>query len=467
MPPPIVNRNLFTLLALELALSAEEVQRKAATDTAGADELADEFEQSPLAVLDLVLAEPIRDRADGTPLIAEGGSLSAKKIRSLLNRYSQSCDVPLAPVVLAATEPVVQYYRKKMLKHFDELSRQVREGAGPAARIIRAVFERALQIGDVGAVLGQAQQALLDAPGALSVLLPLLENSASRTPIREGIVSASVAMAVLSAFQRIDGSGGCDPGRMEMGLAALLQDLSLALDPQAERDSHPARSAEIAQRMGFEGAVVDLVAHHHVGELPPSAAAHDSSPSMRVLVAANTFVQKTIERKGHVFEAVKIMHYLAEAQLLDKSVVQRFAEMFLPRLKSLVLEQADGLRTQCLQPENRPILWPITGDKVPAVYLCQATACDHKSDQVSHLAQEVPFELGGKVVATVKKGTYFTCPFLTERLQQLYGLIQGKIVRDVHNPATAAPNPKGAAAQSASIQPSISVESHKETHRSQ
>jgi hypothetical protein len=333
--------------------------------------------------------------------------------------------------------------------------------------MMRALLERSQQMADVGAFLGRAQQTLLDDPGRLSILLALLGNSSSRTAIRLGIVSASVAMAVLSELQRSDASDECDQRLLEIGLAGLLHDLSLALDPHAQRDDHAARSAELAKDMGFEGTVVDLVAHHHVGDPPPSAAVEDTSRSVRVLVAANTFVQKTIERKGHVFEAVKIMNYLAEAQLLDKKVVQRFAQIFLPRLKSLVLEQADELRTQCLKPENRPILWPITGDKVPAVFLCQAIACDHQSDQVSHLAQDVPFQLGGKVIAIVNKGTYFTCPFLTAKLQQLYALIQGTIVRDAQNPATATPHSRSDVAQPATVRQSISVEAHKGTHRSQ
>lgn len=428
--PAIVHEDLLTFLAAELPHAEEELRGMLEEDPDSPERLAAALQRSSLAELPYTLATPVADRQEGAPLIAEGVRLSERMVRSLLSRQRQALDSPIGPVAFAPDEAVVAHYRRKVTRYLQDLVARVRGAETGSSGTLYKMIARSHDLARLEACFGEVVERLVASPQNLSALLPFVSRQDCHAVLARGVHTAFVAMAVLATHARSAAPAPEREAFVDLGMAALLQDLGLVLDPETPRQDHPQRSMEIAETLGAGPAVLALILGHHCmgARAEPSAAgpADAKGAGLRVLVATNVFVGKTCERNGQIFEAVKMMNHLAESDLLDRQVVRDLAVLFLPRVKSFVIEQANRLGKQCPAPGNTPILWPVTGGRVPVVFLCGTSGCPHQTAQVTRLAMDVPFELDGVTLATIAKGDYFTCPPLTSKLRQLHAVIEGE-----------------------------------------
>ena len=138
-------------------------------------------------------------------------------------------------------------------------------------------------------------------------------------------------------------------------------------------------------------AVVEMIRCHHTiqdadGE-PIMARGNVLSESARVLISVNVFLGEIRRRSvGQNFETMKNLTFLADSGLIDAKAIRILAKLYLPKLKAFVLEKACKLAGECLIPGSTPILWPISGDKMPAVFLCHSDDCEHRTDQLIGIA---------------------------------------------------------------------------------
>jgi hypothetical protein len=184
----------------------------------------------------------------------------------------------------------------------------------------------------------------------------------------------------------------------------------------------------------MEEGVVDLIRRHHdvIDTSSGGPTLTNSSavpPQARVLVTSNVFQSMLKQETGSPFEIMKKLNYLASKKYVDAHVVSIIAKLYLPKLKAYILEKANTISSYCKFEASTPILWPLAGDKVPAVYLCRDDSCEHKTEQWHSIAKEIEFSIGQTMVDTIQKGTYFTCPLLTTELKNMYAAVRQRIKR--------------------------------------
>jgi hypothetical protein len=428
----IVHKDLFGLLAFELGKPRDALRTQLAGDPTQVFAVADQLERAGFAELGLTLAEPVLDGLNGAPLLAANVTLSPKYLKSLLARQLQSEGVCFGPICLVPSEATLCHYREHLVRSLTSLVEKVRSANDTDLRILHGLIATSPELRDIETCFGHAVETLLASPAFLPVLIEALSAGGSEAVLGGGINAAFVAMAIFASW-----GGPSDPEvrrrrLVHLGMAALLQDLSLLGASNADADTHVVRSSELAQQLGAAPEVAELIRMHHAVTDEEGRPAQENpdylAPAEKVLVTANVFLEMVgKEAKGRSFETMKELNYLAENRYLDPEAVRVLCRMFLPRVKAYIIEKAGKIADTCPSRRTRPILWPITGDKVPVVFLCQNEGCPHRTDQVSHVAQALPFWFGGREVATVAKGDYFTCPPLTAHLKRLYEVIESHI----------------------------------------
>lgn len=428
----IVHKDLFGLLAFELGKPRDALRAQLAGDPTQVFAVADQLERIGFGELGLTLAEPVLDGLNGAPLLAANVRLSPKYLKSLLARQLQSEGVAFGPICLVPSEATLRHYREHLVRSLTRLVEKVRSANDTDLRILHGLIATSPELRDVETFFGQAVEAVLAPAGSLPVLIEALSAAGSEAVLGGGINAAFVAMALGASYEDFPDPESRRRRLVNLGMAAVLQDLSLLSGSAADADTHVARSSELAQQMGAVSEVVELIRMHHAVTDEEGRPAQENpdylAPAEKVLVTANVFLEIAgKEARGRSFETMKELNYLAENRYVDAEAVRVLCRMFLPKVKAYVIEKAGKIAEACPDRRNRPILWPITGDRVPVVFLCQNAECVHRTDQMSHVAQALPFWFAGREIATVAKGDYFTCPPLTGHLKRLYEIIESHI----------------------------------------
>ncbi|MHB8763244.1 MAG: HD-GYP domain-containing protein [Deferrisomatales bacterium] len=433
--PPIVHPHLFALLALEFDTPAHDLQAAAAAGGAEALRLGERLGQAGFDGLELTLAEPLVDGRDGAVLLAERVHLTHRYLGLLLARQMRDQGAVIGPISVVASAGALRHYQGKARRHFETLVQGVRESTQGGTRLIHDAIRTAADLKNIEQLFEQIVDRLLDGGEGLTLLLAATAAPSSRGVLGHSIDVSFVTMAVRARYGDLEPGDRARDEVTDLGLAALLGDVSLAMEPDADPGGHPERSARAADALGASSRVQDLIRAHHDVRTPqglPALGPVSSLPTaQRVLVTVTVF-HEMIRREGAgtSFETMKALSHLADAGFADTRAVRVICRMYLPRLKSYIMEQAARIGDRCPRPGARPILWPVTGDKVPTVFLCRDQTCGNRTDQVSRIAHPVPFQVDGAAVTTIEQGEYFTCPPLTRDLRRLYEVVQAHIKQD-------------------------------------
>lgn len=434
MADPLVHENLLHLLALELPWSAGELGDMLRANPDNVGRIGDAIEGSGLAEQHLVLEEPLGGGANGAPLVAASVALTPRKLRSLLTRQLQNPGEPLGPIVVRLDDATLARYRKRIANRLETLITQVREHNAGNIQVIHRRIASAPPLACVQETFDTLVAEVLASPASLLRILPSLADSRTDSTLTVAINAAFVSMAALLLYERFPDTSARQDAISTVGMAALLQDFSRLTDPELGEVEHLGPSADIARELGAPEAVAALILRHHAvqdADGEPLLRHNGEMGSLaRVLITTNVFLGEVGQRgAGQGFETMKNLGFLAECGLIDRKAFEILSRLYLPKLKAAVLEKTSQLAALCPTPGSSPILWPISGDKLPSVFLCRSSFCEHRTSQLSRLAVDIPFIVEGRTVATIPKGSYFTCPFLTSRLKSLYAAIQTHVER--------------------------------------
>jgi len=144
-----------------------------------------------------------------------------------------------------------------------------------------------------------------------------------------------------------------------------------------------------------------------------------------MLMTVNLFVDivKKNRFSPESLEVHKAMYELADQGYADKQIVSLLGELFLPVLKHQLLEYAFKIQNQC---KEKPIIWGVAGDMLPIKFICNKTDCQHTGQHKTLIPQDVEIVADEIYETKTKAGIYYTCDFLTNRLQIQYKGLQKK-----------------------------------------
>jgi hypothetical protein len=427
MAQPFEFPTLLAFLALDRGRDPAALAEGLSQDPAAAEALADELASSPLAQVQLKLAEPIAAAAGEAPLLAAGATVGVKHLRTLLKRQASTPATLLGPLCLEANDSLVGHLQGLVRERVQPALDAARTGGGLGSQLVSQLLPQSGYATLVETCLDEAVQALIARQAFVPLLLAMVSNPANRPTLEASVNAARVALAVLGEYRRFPSADERQEAFRELATAALLQDVSRMAEPDTPPEAHADRSHQLVLELNLGMAVAALVRDHHKTKTPSGEPVLYSKMTVgepvRVLVVANSFLSLAGQcGKGGGFEAVKGLNHLAAAGYVDKGAVDVVSRLFLPKVKSLILTRASKIAAHCPQGPTAPVLWPVTGDLVPAVFICNREGCDAQSSQVSYVAQNIPFELDGEEITTIRKGNYFICPYLSDQLKELYQL---------------------------------------------
>jgi hypothetical protein len=414
---------LLDFVALELGRDPAVLTQSLRQDPGRSEALADELAGSALARVRLELAAPLRLASGEAPLLAARAELEMKHLNTLLKRQASRLEVPLGPLVLQANASLLGHFQDLIRKRLSPVVDEARGNERVSLLLAQSSCDKLVESG-----VDEALQSLSAHDPFLPLFLRVVSTPAGRALLGSSVNVARVALAVLGEYRRFPSDEKRRHAFAELATAALLQDVSLMANPAVAGSEHAERSRQHTLDLGLGVAVAGAVGDHHRTRTPSGKPVLHSKMTLtenaRVLVVANCFLSLAEKSgKGGGFEAVKGLNYLAGSGYVDKAAVDVVSRLFLPRVKALILARAYTIAENCPQGPSAPVLWPITGDKVPSVFVCNRQGCDNLSEQINFLARNIPFEIDGEEVTTVRKGNYYICPLLSARLRDLYNII--------------------------------------------
>lgn len=426
-------RDIFDFLALELHKSAEELRKVALSGDEGAARLVTALEQTNFDGDSLKLVDPLIRPGESTPLVAAEVALTTSRIKALISRQAQFPDATIGPLNIAPDEATVNHYRALIRSHINGLLHSV-GAAHSTMRHLHDAIRAVPRLNEIETDFSLILDTLLASPSTVGTLLPRL-SSRRADAFSDGVDTAIVAMALRIICGHMGMAIANRSELLELGMAALLQDVALKGSPE-EDPEHPAKSSALVTEMGLGMETALLVASHHEIEddagRPVFLSGQLLSNNLAVLVSANAILAEVrADTSGHHFETAKNLHHLARMGFLHPLVVRAFTRLYLPKIQAVVIEKAESIKEVCPHGPHHPILWPISGGKAPSVLICNYTECVNSTPQVSRLATDIPFSVGGRVVAVIKKGEYFTCPICTSQLKVLYQKIKEQLNQEV------------------------------------
>jgi uncharacterized membrane-anchored protein YhcB (DUF1043 family) len=428
MADPIVFEDLFQLVALEINESAEDLKETLVRNPPGLPAILAKLEEGRFSSAQLTLAEPITSSDDSAPLLASNVVLTARYLKSLLSRQLQA-ERALGPIALVPNQPALEHYKTGIVKRFTRSSEDLLQATDPSSRSIYEKISSSRELDKIPNDFKNIVERVVTVAEGLNTLIRVLYCQKSKSFITSATNSSIISMAIGSLCDSVTNAD-----TLAIGTAALLQDISLALDETLQVSEHPESSAELADEIGMEEGIIELIRRHHdvintSSGGPALANLSDVSPQARVLITLNVFLSMLKQEAGCPFEIMKKLNYLASKKYVDAHVASVIATLYLPKLKAYVLEKASNISSYCKFEDSTPILWPLAGEKVPAVFLCRDDSCEHKTEQWHSIAKEIEFSMGQMTIDTIQKGTYFTCPLLTTELKNMYAAVRERIKR--------------------------------------
>ena len=424
---PIRFENLYDFLNVEINRPLDKIHGSVASDP---DELAEAANQVFLSrPFPYTLVEPITTQDGSMTLLAAGSDL-AKKVGSVVSRQAKDPENPIGPIVLTPGDSLVGHYRKMILdRAAPALDDMKTKPPRVVARLHGAV--KPSQRATMDSILEKALGKSMASAAALMTMIQATRSEVFDSRWRLSLQSAYTGMAIMGALSELAAEENLSPSIERIGTAALFQDLAVIMKPQLyakDTARHPIRSAQLAESLGFEKPVTELIVNHHsLTDDSADSAAEEKAVSLsveaKVLVVANLFISAVNEsqKAGSDIEAIKGLNYLMGDGKADKRSVVTLTRLYLSQKFALFYEKAMEIASKCVH-ENmaEPILWNILGERNPQKFICNYKDCAYLGSQQTLVSHTIPVEFDGKVVGKIRKGEYYSCRLLTGELANLY-----------------------------------------------
>ncbi|MFW6324906.1 MAG: hypothetical protein ACOC0U_07585, partial [Desulfovibrionales bacterium] len=213
----------------------------------------------------LILARDLRPRGQSAPLLTRGQNIweNLESLAQRLRKSSRGVGHPMIEATLEVNEHFhgevvekIQSIRDKLLKRMEDVA----EGDMEKSELRREFQE-------ISSCLNEIIDKYIASPEVMASLLSPSSIQEAENLLEENVVTALLSMRVTKHHKRYRTLGEVRGKMVEVGTAALLQDLSLFMEPGAypedDETQHARKSAALCLTLGCENPVVNAVANHH------------------------------------------------------------------------------------------------------------------------------------------------------------------------------------------------------------
>lgn len=427
----IAHENIFEYLSVDLDMDEEDLRNKLCD--MGTEPFVEYLKNKDLSLFktETVLSTELRDSKDHV-LINKNIPLD-KYLATLLDRYVLDSNFTTTPFSIQSSDEILMIYRDKATtKINNELAKAI-SVQGKYKRFYSKIAKGEIKTRDE--FDGFIRQMLSSIDG-ITYMLKMIKNiDFNKITFTKTVNSTFISLAV--AMMHAGRSKGFNTRLLLKNVSTVCFMQSSAVftgrvEKEAELESICIQSANIAKAVHKDEAITEAIRDRH------SYRTEDGDPIFHKGNAGKNFLKDLVmtvniftdivrnnQFSPESLEVHKAMFELAKHGYADAGIVRLIGELFLPKLKYQLLEYAFKIQDEC--PE-KPIIWGVAGDMLPIRFICKRGDCEYSGLHKTLIPEDVIVKASEVLYETkTKRGIYFTCEVLTNKLQVHYRKIQKQL----------------------------------------
>ncbi|WP_303850516.1 hypothetical protein [Seleniivibrio woodruffii] len=422
----IEHNNIFELISLDTGLSEDELPAK--LRSMGRRSFIDYAVKNGFSLVgtSMPFGSEVRD-PNGKVLINSGVPIG-KYFEALLDRYVNDDRFNTSTITIECTSDVLNYYRSKTYERIGMILNDFIFSQDKYSSFYTKIKENMFDVKAID-VFNRAVDHMLASPDGITAMVKIFKNSVEkREMITDNFNSAFISLALAPYSRNLlisDESGGF---LMKIALTSILQNIAELMD--CKNQDCTDRSAQIAKSLINDDSVEEAIRMKIYADGDKSVPIFTDQVNrknffLRMLVTVNLFVElvKINKTDPHNLEVHKSLYELSELGYADKEMVTFISKLFLPAVKSLVLEYAYKIKNSC---GADPVIWSTIGDMLPVKFLCPKPDCLHAGQHKTFIPEDVKIEADNVYQTRINAGMYHTCKLLTDKLQEYYKSVSQK-----------------------------------------
>ncbi|TCK60796.1 hypothetical protein [Seleniivibrio woodruffii] len=417
----IEHNNIFELIALDTGLSEDELPTR--LRSMGRRSFVEYTSKNGLSLLKNPMSFGSEVTDPTGKILINSGVPVGKYFEALLDRYVNDDRFHTSPIKIECTSDVLNYYRSKSYERVGMILNDFVFTQDKFATFYSKIKENKFDIKAMD-VFNRAIDHMLSSPDGIMAMVKLFKNATEKRELITDNINSAFISLVLSPFARhnilTDDSGGF---LMKIALTSIMQNIAELMDCGYNPDCID-RSAKIAKSLINDDTVEEAIRMKTYADGDKSVPIFFDQVNrknffLRLLVTVNLFVElvKINKTDPANLEVHKSLYELAELGYADREMVSFIGKLFLPAVKSLVLEYAYKIKNSC---GADPIIWSTIGDMLPVKFLCPKAECLHTGQHKTFIPEDVKIEADSVYQTRINAGMYHTCKLLTEKLQDYY-----------------------------------------------
>lgn len=422
----------WNLIAAELEISRETLLHRLVNDY---PRLSRQLDQTELYRHDipLVLAKDMFQHGAEAPLLTAGQDLK-ENLGSLAHRLRQNPEGMEHPMLQSGAR-VTEFMRRKIIHRMEKIRDRIVRNDASVFKSFYSELEKKQDLAEITECLEEIIASTLSSPDIIAALITPESVSRGVSLMEDAVNAALVSMVGIKTHKRTCTlAGSVHQHMIDMGTAALFQDISLFMEPEhfdvGDTTSHAERSAAIAAEQGLGDHIVEAILNHHRtmdNKGRPILLHNDQEVSLfeRILVAVNQFIDCLSPHGLNLStdQTVYALSSLASGQFLDAMTVKMLTALCVGELKSYMLTNALELVKRCPHYAlARPHVWDMNAE-TPSKILCQNRDCRFCSPLPTVINRGFTYRLHG-VEITMPAGVYYQCSRLTGIMNHMIELLR-------------------------------------------
>jgi hypothetical protein len=422
----IEHNNIFELISLDTGLSEDDLLAR--LRSMGRRSFIEYAAKNGFSLVGTAMpfGSEVRD-PNGKVLINSGVPIG-KYLEALLDRYVNDDRFHTSLITIECTADVLNYYRSKTYERIGMILNDFIFSQDKYNSFYTKIKENRFEVKAID-VFNRAVDHMLSSPDGISAMVKIFKNSIEkRELITDNFNSAFISLALTPYSRNLligDESGGF---LMKIALTSVLQNIAELMD--CKNQDCIDRSAQIAKSLINDDSVEEAIRMKIYADGDKSVPIFTDQVNrknffLRMLVTVNLFVElvKINKTDPHNLEVHKSLYELSELGYADKEMVTFISKLFLPAVKSLVLEYAYKIKNSC---GADPVIWSTIGDMLPVKFLCPKPDCLHAGQHKTFIPEDVKIEADNVYQTRINAGMYHTCKLLTDKLQDYYKSVSQK-----------------------------------------
>ncbi|MCD8553316.1 hypothetical protein [Seleniivibrio sp.] len=423
----IEHNNIFELISLDTGISESDLITK--LRSMGRRSFLDYAAKNGLTLIgtSMPFGSEVFD-PNGKILINSGVPIG-KYLDALLDRYVNDDRFQTSSISIKCTSDVLSYYRSKTYERIEMILNDFIFSQNQYSSFYDKIKENMLEVKALD-VFNRAVDHMLASSDGITAMVKIFKNATDkRELITDNFNSAFISLALTPFSRNIligDESGGF---LTKIALTSILQNIAQLMDCDNNQDCME-RSAQIAKSLINDDSVEDAIRIKTYADGDKSVPIFADQINrknffLRMLITVNLFVElvKINKTDPHNLEVHKSLYELAELGYADKEMVSFISKLFLPAVKSLVLEYAYKIKNSC---GADPVIWSTIGDMLPVKFLCPKPNCLHAGQHKTFIPEDVKIEADNVYQTRINAGMYHTCKMLTDKLQDYFKSVSQK-----------------------------------------